>query len=222
LARKSLQTYDLAEGRTALAAVEKAIGPNGDTVEHAELYSHKANFVEIEGDPQCALELLDKSCKIRGAHGDSRGLALLEKLSGNIHLRLKDHAGARKCYEAALGLLSDDLDSKDALEALIGVARCDLNDGRAEAAEARLKEALARSRACSYAAGVSWALLTLATALEKLGRMDEALRAGREASQVAKSLDPALVSAAAMLVWRLENVTGSAVTSGGYGRQTGA
>jgi tetratricopeptide (TPR) repeat protein len=225
LARKSLQTHDLAEGRAALTAAEDAIGADGDTPEHALLYSHKASFAEIDGDPRRAFGLLDRSRAILRVHGDTRGLALIEKLSGNIHLRLRDRAGARQAYEAALGLLADAPDSKDAIEALMGAAQCDMEDGHPHAAEARLRDALARCRATGYSAGVPRALVTLASALEKLGRVDEALRVGREAVQAAKGLGPVLASAAGMLVWRLENVTSPGSAEGGKrgdGQQGGA
>jgi tetratricopeptide (TPR) repeat protein len=221
LARKSLQTGDLGEGRSALAAAEAALGCQGDTLEHAELFSHMASFAEIDGDPQRALELLGRSRAILSSHGDKRGLALIEKLGGNIHLRLKDRAGARRCYEAVLSLLAEEPDSRDAIEALMGVALCDLHDERHEMAEARLTEALARCRATGYWTGVPRALITLASSLENQGRLEEALRVGREAVDAATGLGPALTSSAAMLVWRLETLSTRTAEEGGHGRRGG-
>jgi tetratricopeptide (TPR) repeat protein len=135
---------------------------------------------------------------------------MLEKLSGNVHLRLKDQAAARRCYLAALELLTADPDSKDAIESLIGIAQCDLKDGRPDAAETHLRRALERCRASGYLAGIPRALLSLASALERQGRMVEALGLGREAADAAQGLDTTLASAATMLVWRLQNMTDSA------------
>jgi hypothetical protein len=155
---------------------------------------------------------LEKSRIIRGLYGDVTGLALLEKLGANIHVRLKNHAAARRGYLTALELLAADLDSKDALESLVGVAQCELKDGHPDAAEARLRQALERCRATRYLTCIPRVLLSLAAALELQGRTAEALGIGREGAEAAKGLDPALGSAAAMLVWRLENMTESTRT----------
>jgi tetratricopeptide (TPR) repeat protein len=221
LARKSLQTYELVEGRAALAAVEEMIGPEGDTTEHAELYSHRANFSELSGDPHLALTELEKSRCIRRAHNDTAGLALLDKLSGNIHLRLKDYVSARKEYESSVHLLADLSHLKGALEAEMGLALCDLEDGLLESAEVRLREVVKRCRGSGFEAGVPQARYTLALVLERLGRIDEALGLACEAAAGAKTLDPSLASAAAMLVWRLENVTSMFNPEDGHGQHAG-
>ena len=189
--------YDL------LVDVEHVIGPDGDTLEHATLYDHRALLRGLDNDGDGALDDLSRSRIIREVHGDNEGLVVVHKLIGNVYLRYESYAAARDEYELALTLPSTDANEKHKLEAETSLAVCDLVDDRAEAAETRLMEVIVRARERHYEAGLARARVTLALVLERQERVPEALAAVREVI-AADPGDPDIARAAQLIEWRLE------------------
>jgi tetratricopeptide (TPR) repeat protein len=202
LTRKLPQMGDLLGAHAALSDVERVVA-DGDTDEHAELYSHRALLYDLEGDDDAALGDLARSRAIWYARGDGEKSLIVEKLIGNILMRRKEYPKARAAFEAALAIHGVEPDGKDRLEAMVGLARCDLAEDRPEHAEARLLKVIERMRAVRYDAGLPKALLTLALSLERMARDDEASEAARQAA-TATGTDPDVIRAAHMLEWRLK------------------
>jgi tetratricopeptide (TPR) repeat protein len=201
LARKLPQMGDLPGAHAVLSSVE-AVASEGDDDERAEVYSHQALLHDLDGDDEAALRDLAKSRAIRQARGDREKLLVVEKLIGNILMRRKEYPAARVAYEAALAIPDVNPDGKDRLDAIVGLARCDLAEDRPEDAEERLRSVIYRMEAIQYDAGLPRGQLTLALTLERLGKNDEAMRLARRAAE-AKRTDPDVTRAADMLAWRL-------------------
>jgi tetratricopeptide (TPR) repeat protein len=202
LARKLPQMGDPLGGREALRHVEQLIGTEGDTLEHAELYSHRALVCWADDDEEAIRELV-RSRSIREAHGDRAGLVVVYKLIGNVYLGRGDYQKARAAYEEGLAIEPVAGREKHRLESEMCVALCDLNEGQPGLAEQRLRGVVERMRRLRYDAGQPKALFGLALALERLGEPDQALAAAREAVSLATG-DPQVARAVEMLAWRLE------------------
>jgi tetratricopeptide (TPR) repeat protein len=202
LARKLPQMGDPLGGREALRHVEQLIGTEGDTLEHAELYSHRALVCWADDDEEAIRELV-RSRSIREAHGDRAGLVVVYKLIGNVYLGRGDYQKARAAYEEGLAIEPVAGREKHRLESEMCVALCDLNEGQPGLAEQRLRGVVERMRRLRYDAGQPKALFGLALALERLGEPDQALAAAREAVSLATG-DPQVARAVEVLAWRLE------------------
>jgi tetratricopeptide (TPR) repeat protein len=149
------------------------------------------------------LRELSESRRIRTALGDRAGLAVVEKQLGNLYLRRKDLAAARRAFTAAVDLLADQPLAKHRLEAAINLAVCDLTEGKLDAAEQALRQSLACCRAAGYDAGMPRAQLNLALVLERQGRLAEARDLASLAAQDAEGRDFAVARTAALVVARL-------------------
>jgi tetratricopeptide (TPR) repeat protein len=202
LSRKLLQMGDADGGRAALRDVEQVVGPDGDTLEHAELYSHRALFTWSDDDG-LALREFERSRSIREANGDRSGLVVVNKLIGNVHLRRGEYDAARSAYERGLAIEPIAERENHRLETETCLAFCDLNDGHPELAEHRLRDVIARMQELHYVAGQPNALFGLALALERRSDDDAALAAARQALAAATA-EPHVARAAELLVWRLE------------------
>ena len=202
LARKLPQMGDPAGGREALRRVEELIGADGDTLEHAELYSHRALLSWVDDD-ELALQELVRSRTIRQAHDDKAGLVVVWKLIGNVLLRRREYAAARAAYEEALAVGPAAGLEKHRLDAETSLAFCDLGEGRPEEADVRLRGVIGRMHELRYDVGQLRALFGLALALERRGDAVQALATAREAASFAEA-EPDLARAVEMLAWRLE------------------
>jgi tetratricopeptide (TPR) repeat protein len=212
LMRKALQMGDSQASRSALADVEATLGPVVESADLAELHSHRALLRMLDRDGPGALGELEESRRLRQASGDRSGLAVVDKLTGNIHIRLRQFGEARAALESAIAGFADDPESKHLLDAEISLALCDLEDSVLERAQARLGSAVVRCRALQYDAGLARATLNLALVVERLGRVEEALRLAENAAERALATDPNVAAAAKMLAsrlrGRLSNATG--------------
>jgi tetratricopeptide (TPR) repeat protein len=213
-ARKSLQCGDFAEADRLLAAVEAGADGGAEPRVMAELHSHRAAVHVAGGQFDAALEQLARSRQVREQLSDREGLALVDKLTGNAHLRRHDHARARAAFESAVALTADQADSKTRLESEISLALCDAADGAAEAGERRLRAALAACERSGYEAGLPRAWLNLAVVLGRLGRHDESVAAANEAARRAGANDPAISRAAQILLSGAASVPPTAPTAG--------
>ena len=202
LARKLRQMGDVEGAYEVLLGLEEIIGADGDSLEHAKLYDHRALLRGLDDDPDGALADLLRSREIRERRGDMEGLVVVHKVIGNLHLRRHDHAAARQAYEAALSLPRTEANEKHRLEAEMSLAVCDLGADRPGEAEARLRHVIERAGQRRYQAGLARAHVTLALALERQGRSDEALAAARAAVAAAPA-DPDISRAAELVAWRL-------------------
>ncbi len=202
LARKLLQMGDLAGAQDAVSRVEQLIGPEGDTLEHAQLYSHRA-LLSWANDDELVLRELLRSRSIRQARADQAGLVVVSKLIGNVHLRRREYAAARVAYEEGLETEPVTGQERHRLETETCLAFCDLGEGEPEAAELRLRGVIQRMQELRYVVGQPKALFGLALARERLGDPQTALAAAREAVSLATA-QPDLARAAEVLAWRLE------------------
>jgi tetratricopeptide (TPR) repeat protein len=202
LARKLRQMGDVEGAYDVLFGVEEVIGADGDSLEHAKLYDHRALLRGLDDDPDSALADLHRSREIREKSGDTEGLVAVHKVIGNVHLRRGDHGSAREAYEAALSLAHTEASEKHRLEAETSLAVCDLAADRPGEAEARLRQVIERAERRRYQTGLARAQVTLALALERQRRSREALAAARAAVAAAPA-DPDIARAAELVAWRL-------------------
>jgi class 3 adenylate cyclase/tetratricopeptide (TPR) repeat protein/pimeloyl-ACP methyl ester carboxylesterase/DNA polymerase III delta prime subunit len=204
-ARKSLQLGDASAARAALAEVETLIPATPESLERAELHSHRAIICEMDRDLAASLQELSESRRIRDALGDRTGVAIVQKLIGNVQVRRKEYGQARHAFEEAIELLADDPGSKHRIDASTTLALCDLATGSLEAAESRLRGAIADCDRFHYDAGRPRAMLNLALVLERRGPTREVLELANAAATAAEGTDPGLARFAERIASRLKD-----------------
>ncbi len=210
IARKSLQIHDIDTGSQVLSDVERVIGVDGNTMEHAEFWSHKALFTELTGYTENAKEELLKSLQIRESLYDAEGIAVIQKLLGNIHLRLKESDIARQYYESALISINENTSQfKHIIEVETSLALCDLIDNKLESAESTLRKVIQNCKSKGYLAGLSRAYYNLALVLDRQKRVAEAFYYAEIASKEALKTDKDIILGSGILMWRLKNLKGT-------------
>jgi tetratricopeptide (TPR) repeat protein len=203
LTRKLLQTGDPTGARTTLAEVATLVDPSAETLEVAEMHSHRALVCQLDRDEEGMLHALHESGRIRKRLDDRAGQAVVEKLLGNIYVQRKEYAAARHAFEAVQILLADRPDSKELVEAETSLAAVDLAEGQVEAAEGRLRAARVRCQELRYEAGLPRVSLNLALVLERQKRLAEAAELAGEAARRAGETDRGIFEVARLTADRL-------------------
>lgn len=204
LGRKLLQMSDVAGARAALAEAENYSGAESNTLGLAEIHSHRALLYTLDGRQAEALEELGESRRIRKALGDQKGLAMVDQLTGNVHLARREYQQALDAHLAALASLASEKVSKEFLDVQMNVALCERMIGRLEEAEKRLLSVVEQCKALRYDAGLPRALYGLALIAETRGHSIRALELARSAAHSARMTDHLVASEASMLANRLE------------------
>lgn len=204
LGRKLLQMGDIEGARGALAEAEKYRGAQSGTLDLAELHSHRALLYTLENKQPEALEELAESRRIREALGDRKGLAMVEQLTGNLHLIRRENQQALDAYLRALEILADEGSSKERLDVQTNVARCEQILGRLEDAERRLMEVLAECKKLRYDAGVPRVLYYLALIAESRNHTLQAIDLAQQAVGKAPLTDQGIAQEAKLLANRLK------------------
>jgi tetratricopeptide (TPR) repeat protein len=154
-------------------------------------------------DSEGALQDLAGSRQIREHFGDRTGVAVTDKLVGNLYLRQRRYDVARQSLESASRSFRDLGDIKNLVEVEESLALCDLEEGDIRSAESRLNNAIARAEGVGYAAGVARGWLTLAMVREREGSVDAAVAAARSAYRVETNPDLRISLAARLIASRL-------------------
>ena len=206
LARKLLQVGNLTQARETFAQIlaldDGSLGP----VDRAEILSHQAVFRAASGDEDAARRDLEASLRLHAEAGHAAGRASVLYLLGVQDLRRRDHRAARLRLEAALGALEGRAFGKEHVDVGIGLGECDAANGQFASAETRLRRALVDCERTSYFAARPRALVALALACERQGRVAEAQMMAEEAAEAARLTNAPVGRLAAMIAGRLKTV----------------
>lgn len=206
LVRKSFQIRDMQSGRQTLTELQNILEALPDSRLSAELLSHQALFTELDGDGMGALGQLQSSLEIYKKLGDTGSMSTIQNLIGNIYLRKKEIAEARKSYQAALHQYNDEQKpSKQRLEVEINIAVCDFIERKLDDAQASLRDIIEKCKITGYLAGLPRAYYFLALILDLENRSDEALRYAELAAELALKSEQSIARGIQVLTWKLKD-----------------
>lgn len=208
LARKLLQMGEESDARLILGELETYAGAQKGTLDDAEVHSHRALLYSLDGNDSKALEELRKSLQIRQELGDREGLAVVETMRGNVHLRAKEIKQARHAFTNALSLLSNTSPPKQKIDIEANLSLCDLADNKLKTAESRLRKLIEQCHSLHYSVALPRVLFSLAIVLERSRQWVEAAECAKSASAKAEATDPRLARAATALAQRLKTMHG--------------
>jgi hypothetical protein len=204
LVRKRLQLCELQDARELLESME-GLAPKGETLEAADLLSHRALIERMDGEIAASLDHLEQSSALREKLGDFVGLATMRKLIGNIRLHSKQTAQAWNEYQAALAVLPSG-PSKTRVDIEVGLAACTFDQNRCNAAEALCLSALRHCDEIGYRAGRPRIELVLSLVLERRGLLHEAFTRAQAAAEAARTVDHETALKAMFVAQRLNRM----------------
>jgi tetratricopeptide (TPR) repeat protein len=207
IAHKSLQMQDYEAGRPVLKEIAATIGETGSSSEHAELFSLRAFFAELDKSNDDPLELFNASLTIHEARGDVQAVAAVRCFMGNLYLSRKQFAEAKSCYKTCLSATPNaTIHMKIRVDAECGLALCNINLSQLLEAKTSLQGAVLEAERYGYEAGLSQAHFYLALAADVEGNREVVLRHLVEAERHARSTNPRVLVGASLLRMKLGEI----------------
>jgi tetratricopeptide (TPR) repeat protein len=196
IAHKSLQMHDRETGHQALGDIAAAIGDAGNGAAHAELFSLRAFFAELDKSDADPLSLFNASLTIHQAHGDIHAATEVRCYMGHLYLNRRQFAEAKSCYEAVLSLTPGTaMLAKIRVDAECGLALCNINLTQPSEAKFRLQAAVEEAERAGYEAGLSQAHFYLALAADLEGNVEAVAEHLNKAEHHARTTNPRVLVA---------------------------
>jgi len=199
---------DRKSGREALDDLQLILG-EGETLAHADLLSHRGFFAELDGRADEAFAFLERSACTYKLNNDLQGAAAVDVLIGNLMISQSRYAEARHRFVLSLSVLEPStVRLKPRIDAELGLAFCEMEDGMTSTAITRLKCVIAGAEEIHYRAGLARGHFYLALAADRLGNSAVALKEAELALEHARTTDLRVLVGAEVLRYNIQKTKG--------------